>query len=174
MEQEPKSWGGAMWQSANKDPRTKTYRKNFTPKARVYHYAVDNVINKQRHDVLDFGAGKHNYWADKLGREGYSCDGYDLSLTDRTMRDAYDVIMVSNVLNVQETRIQLRETLKQIMCFSKPGTIVVWNYAETPRKMPTLTNHDMEWLMEFQGQQSKDYVVLTKEVQKNLYVTTLI
>ena len=67
MKEEPKSWGGAMWQAANKDPRTKTYRKNFTPKARVYHYAVEHVINKQRHDVLDFGAGKHNFWADKLG-----------------------------------------------------------------------------------------------------------
>ena len=173
MTEEPNSWGGAMWQSANKDPRTKTYRKNFTPKARVYHYAVDNVINKQRHDVLDFGAGKHNFWADKLGREGYSCDGYDLSLADRTMRDSYDVIMVSNVLNVQQTRMQLRETLKQIIGFSKSGTLIVWNYAETPRKMSTLTNDDMEWLVEFWGQE-KNYTVLTKEVQKNLYVTTLI
>ena len=161
-----------MWQAA-KDSRTKTYRKNFTPKARVYHYAVDNVINKQRHDVLDFGAGKHNFWADKLGREGYSCDGYDLSLTDRTMRDAYDVIMVSNVLNVQQTRMQLRETLKQIIGFSKSGTRIVWNYTDSPRKMPTLTNDDMEWLVEFWGKE-KGYTVLTKEVQKNLYVTTLI
>jgi len=173
MTEEPNSWGGAMWQAANKDPRTKTYRKNFTPKARVYHYAVDNVINKQRHDVLDFGAGKHNFWADKLGREGYSCDGYDLSLPDRTMRDAYEVIMVSNVMNVQETRQQLRETLKQIIRFSKSGTRIVWNYTESPRKMPTLTNHDMEWLVEFWGKE-KGYTVLTKEVQKNLYVTTLI
>ena len=118
MTEEPNSWGGAMWQSANKDPRTKTYRKNFTPKARVYHYAVDNVINKQRHDVLDFGAGKHNFWADKLGREGYSCDGYDLSLADRTMRDAYDVIMVSNVLNVQETRDAAKGNTKTNHCVS--------------------------------------------------------
>ena len=155
------------------DARAKTYRANFTPKARVYHYAVDNVINKQRHDVLDFGGGKDNHWSVKLSSEGYSCDGYDLSLPDHTMRDAYEVIMVSNVLNVQETRQQLRETLKQIIGFSKSGTQIVWNYATSPRKMPTLTNQDMEWLVEFYGQKS-DYTVLTKEVQKNLYVTTLI
>jgi len=155
------------------DTRIKTYRKNFTPKARVYHYAIENVIIKKRHDVLDFGAGEHNYWSIKLCREGYSCDGYDLSLPDYTMRDAYEVIMVSNVLNVQETRNQLRETIKQIMSFSKSGTRIVWNYAETPRKMPTLTNDDMEWLIEFWGQE-KGFTVLTNEAQKNLYVTTLI
>lgn len=155
------------------DTRTKTYRGNFTPKARVYHYAVDNVINKQRHDVLDFGCGKDNYWSVKLCLEGYSCNGYDLSIPDYTMRDAYEVIMVSNVLNVQETRDQLRETLKEIIGFSKSGTKIVWNYAETPRKMPTLTNQDMEWLIEFWGEDA-GYTVLTKEAQKNLYVTTLI
>jgi len=89
------------------------------------------------------------------------------------MRDAYEVIMVSNVMNVQETRKQLRETLKQIIRFSKSGTRIVWNYTDSPRKMPTLTNDDMEWLMEFYGKKA-DYTVLTKEVQKNLYVTTLI
>jgi hypothetical protein len=172
MTEEPKSWGGAMWK-AHKDSRTKTYRKNFTPKARVYHYALDYVINKVRHSVLDFGCGKDNYWSNKLGKEGYSCDGYDLSLQGYTMRDAYEVIMVSNVMNVQETREQLKETLKQIIRFSKSGTSIVWNYTDSPRKMPTLTNHDMEWLMEFYAQ-DKGYTVLTKEVQKNLYVTTLI
>lgn len=172
MKEQPYSWIGAI-QKAAKDSRTKTYRKNFTPKARVYHYAVEHIINKQRHSVLDFGAGKHNFWSNKLSKEGYSCDGYDLSLADHAMRDAYEVIMVSNVLNVQETRLQLRQTLNQIIGFSKSGTRIVWNYAETPRKMPTLTNDDMEWLMEFQAQENR-YTVLTKEVQKNLYVTSLI
>ena len=155
------------------DTRTKTYRGNFTPKARVYHYAVDNVINKAKDDILDFGAGKHRYWEKALSYKNYHIDSYDLSLTDRTLRPYYTVILVSNVLNVQETRDQLRETLKQIIGFSKSGTRIVWNYTDSPRKMPTLTNDDMEWLMEFQAQ-DKGYTVLTKEVQKNLYVTSLI
>lgn len=155
------------------DTRIKTERKNFTPKARIYHYAVDNVINKAKDDILDFGSGKHRYWEKRLSHKHYHIESYDLSLTDRTLRPYYTVILVSNVLNVQETRSQLRETLKQIISFSKSGTRIVWNYAETPRKMPTLTNQDMEWLVEFWGQDA-GYTVLTKEVQENLYVTTLI
>jgi hypothetical protein len=172
MTEEPKSWGGAMWQ-AHKDSRTKTYRKNFTPKARVYHYALDHVISKHEDDVLDFGCGKDNYWSNRLSPQEYSIEGYDLSMPNATSNDTYSVILVSNVLNVQETREQLRETLKQIIRFSKSGTRIVWNYTDSPRKMPTLTNHDMEWLMEFYTQ-DEGYTVLTKEVQKNLYVTTLI
>ena len=155
------------------DTRIKTERRNFTPQARVYHYAVEHIINKEKDTVLDFGSGAARYWQNKLAKQGYVIESHDLSIPNNTSLNSFDVILASNVLNVQETRDQLRETLKQIMSFSKSGTRIVWNYAETPRKMPTLTNDDMEWLVEFWGQ-DEGYTVLTKEVQKNLYVTTLI
>jgi len=155
------------------DTRIKTERRNFTPQARVYHYAVEHIINKEKDTVLDFGSGAARYWQNNLAKQGYVIESHDLSIPNNTSLNSFDVILASNVLNVQETRDQLRETLKQIMSFSKSGTRIVWNYAETPRKMPTLTNDDMEWLVEFWGQ-DEGYTVLTKEVQKNLYVTTLI
>ena len=157
------------------DTRIKTERPRWTPQARVYHYAVDNLINKIKDDILDFGSGKARYWEKKLGRKNYHIDSYDLSLTDRTLRPYYKVILVSNVLNVQETRDQLRETIKQIIGFAKSGTRIVWNYP-SPRKMPTLTSDDMEWLIEFWGQ-DQDFTVLTNALkgdQAGLYVTTLI
>jgi ubiquinone/menaquinone biosynthesis C-methylase UbiE len=155
------------------DTRIKTERRNFTPQARVYHYAVEDIINKEKDTVLDFGSGAARYWQNKLAKQSYVIESHDLSIPNNISLNSFDVILVSNVLNVQETRNQLRETLKQIMRFSKSGTRIVWNYAETPRKMPTLTNDDMEWLIEFWGQE-KGFTVLTNEAQKNLYVTTLI
>ena len=116
------------------DTRTKTERPAWTPKARIYHYAVDNVINKAKDDILDFGSGKHRYWEKRLSHKHYHIESYDLSLTDRTLRPYYTVILVSNVLNVQETVDQLQDTLAKIISFAKSGTRVVWNYP-SPRKM---------------------------------------
>lgn len=116
------------------DTRTKTERPRWTPKARVYHYALKHVIKKEKDDILDFGSGKARYWENKLGRKHYHIESYDLSLTDRTLRPYYTVILVSNVLNVQETMSQLEDTLADIMSFAKSGTRIVWNYP-SPRKM---------------------------------------
>jgi hypothetical protein len=174
MTEEPKSWGGAMWQAHN-DSRTKTYRKNFTPKARVYQYALDHVITKHEDDVLDFGCGKDNYWSNRLSAQEYSIDGYDLSMPNATSNDTYSVILVSNVLNVQETEDQLEDTLDSIMRFAKSGTIIVWNYPSGPRKMSL----DMDALHEYVKAAAHDggYTTLTdclKGEHQGLYVTTLI
>ena len=174
MTEEPKSWGGAMWQSHN-DSRTKTYRKNFTPKARVYHYALDHVITKHEDDVLDFGCGKDNYWSNRLRPQEYSIDGYDLSIAEYMIEKKYSVILVSNVLNVQETVDQLEDTLDSIMRFAQSGTIIVWNYPSGPRKMSL----DMDALHEYVKAAADDngYTILTdclKGEHQGLYVTTLI
>ena len=174
MTEEPKSWGGAMWQAHN-DSRTKTYRKNFTPKARVYHYALDHVITKHEDDVLDFGCGKDNYWSNRLRPQEYSIDGYDLSIAEYMIEKKYSVILVSNVLNVQETEDQLEDTLDSIMRFAQSGTIIVWNYPSGPRKMSL----EMDALHEYVKAAADDngYTTLTdclKGEHQGLYVTTLI
>jgi hypothetical protein len=174
MTEEPKSWGGAMWQAA-KDSRTKTYRKNFTPKARVYHYALDHVISKHEDDVLDFGCGKDNYWSNRLRPQEYSIDGYDLSIAEYMIEKKYSVILVSNVLNIQETVDQLEDTLDSIMRFAKSGTRIVWNYPSGPRKMSL----DMDALHEYVKAAADDncYTTLTdclKGEHQGLYVTKLI
>ena len=174
MTEEPKSWGGAMWQAHN-DSRTKTYRKNFTPKARVYLYALDHVINKHEDDVLDFGCGKDNYWSNRLSPQEYSIDGYDLSIAEYMIEKKYSVILVSNVLNVQETVDQLECTLDSIMRFAQSGTRIVWNYPSQPRKMSL----DIDALHEYVKAAADDncYTILTdclKGEHQGLYVTTLI
>ena len=157
------------------DTRTKTYRKNFTPKARVYHYALDHVITKHEDDVLDFGCGKDNYWSNRLSAQEYSIDGYDLSIDEYMIEKKYSVILVSNVLNVQETEDQLEDTLDSIMRFAQSGTIIVWNYPSGPRKMSL----DMDALHEYVKVAADDngYTTLTdclKGEHQGLYVTTLI
>ena len=157
------------------DTRTKTYRKNFTPKARVYHYALDHVITKHEDDVLDFGCGKDNYWSNRLSAQEYSIDGYDLSIDEYMIEKKYSVILVSNVLNVQETEDQLEDTLDSIMRFAQSGTIIVWNYPSGPRKMSL----DMDALHEYVRVAAHDngYTTLTdclKGEHQGLYVTTLI
>ena len=157
------------------DTRTKTYRKNFTPKARVYHYALDHVITKHEDDVLDFGCGKDNYWSNRLSAQEYSIDGYDLSIDEYMIEKKYSVILVSNVLNVQETEDQLEDTLDSIMRFAQSGTRIVWNYPSGPRKMSL----DMDALHEYVKAAAHDncYTTLTdclKGEHQGLYVTTLI
>lgn len=157
------------------DTRTKTYRKNFTPKARVYHYALDHVITKHEDDVLDFGCGKDNYWSNRLSAQEYSIDGYDLSIDEYMIEKKYSVILVSNVLNIQETEDQLEDTLDSIMRFAQSGTIIVWNYPSGPRKMSL----EMDALHEYVKAAAHDncYTTLTdclKGEHQGLYVTTLI
>ena len=163
-------------QTNTMDTRIKTERSNFTPQARVYHYAVEHVINKTKDDILDFGSGKARYWEKTLGKKAYGIDSYDLSLPDRTMRQYYTVILVSNVLNVQETKDQLHDTLKKIVSFGKSGTRIVWNYPISPRKLKGLkesrlldhVNH-MVTAEGFLPQTT----ILTGE-HSGIYVTTLI
>jgi hypothetical protein len=157
------------------DTREKTYRKNFTPRGRVYHYALDHVITKHEDDVLDFGCGKDKYWSNRLGAQEYSIDGYDLSIPNCMTEKKYSVILVSNVLNVQETGKQLEDTLASIMSFSKSGTLIVWNYPSAPRKMSL----DMDALHKYVRVAAYDsgYIILTNHLKgdhKGLYVTTLI
>ncbi|MGA0317660.1 MAG: hypothetical protein ACO3LB_08245 [Flavobacteriaceae bacterium] len=158
------------------DTRIKTYRKNFTPKARVYHYALEHVIDKDIDEALDFGAGKHNYWPIKLCKQGYTCDGYDLSLPEYDMRQYYTVILVSNVLNVQETKDQLHDTLKKIVSFGKSGTRIVWNYPSSPRKLKGLTESRLldhvNHMVTAQGFLPQTVTLTGKH--SGMYVTTLI
>ena len=125
--------------------------------------------------MLDFGCGKDNYWSNRLSAQEYSIDGYDLSIDEYMIEKKYSVILVSNVLNVQETEDQLEDTLDSIMRFAQSGTIIVWNYPSGPRKMSL----DMDALHEYVKVAADDngYTTLTdclKGEHQGLYVTTLI
>jgi hypothetical protein len=156
------------------DTRIKTERPAWTPKARIYHYAVENVIKREKDDILDFGSGKHRYWEKRLAHKHYHIDSYDLSLTDRTLRPYYTVILVSNVLNVQEDIDQLQDTLAEIMSFAKSGARIVWNYP-SPRKMDLGIMEIEEYMIA--AADDEGFYILTdflKDDHAGLCVTTLI
>ena len=142
MTDEPKSWGGAIWQAANrnKDSRTKTYRKAFTPHALVYQEALTRI--RKTHTILDYGCGKDAYWSNRLGSQGYTIDGIDLSRPDLTAHGEYDMVLISNVINVQHTILELDDTLTDILQHVAIGSTLIWNYPASPRKLP-FSNKEM-------------------------------
>jgi len=158
------------------DTRIKTERRNFTPQARVYHYAVEDIINKEKDTVLDFGSGAARYWQNKLAKQGYVIESHDLSIPNNISLNYFDVILVSNVLNVQETKDQLHDTLKKIVSFGKSGTRIVWNYPSSPRKLKGLTEssllNQLNHMATAQGFLPQT-ITLTGE-HSGMYVTTLI
>ena len=174
---EPKSWGGAMWREANKrrDSREKTYRKAFTPNALIPKLARKILTESDRLDyttILDFGCGKDMLIPNKWREEKIWCDGHDLSLLNKKPRlDSYDVIMVSNVLNVQETNEQLEETINEILSFCHDGTQILWNYPTQPRKLGLGILQIQEILFDLIWQNGLDYKSRTDE--KQCFITTI-
>jgi hypothetical protein len=161
------------------DSRIKTYRKSFTPNAVVYKYAVQHVIDRLKHNILDFGSGKDRYWEMKLAKECYGIDSFDLSIKDRTMRNNYEVILLSNVLNVQETEDQLDSTIHRVLDFAKSGTQIIWNYPKAPRKMSLSSDEMLDKLVDKSFLRS--YSCFTEKVKlypygenTNLYLTVIV
>jgi len=115
------------------DAREKTYRKAFVPNALVYKVAQVKISKDDR--ILDIGCGVDEYHPKRLRSHGYTCDGIDLSRPDLTARGKYDVILLSNVLNVQTNIKDLEDTLNLLMQYVNVGTTIIWNYPNTPRKM---------------------------------------
>jgi len=94
--------------------------------------------------VLDFGAGKQTT-PDKYYGKGLVDDGYDVTLYDfsentgpmhnpEALGDQYDMVMASNVLNVQSSEDMLDMTLDQLSrSVNKDGRVIA-NFPGTPRK----------------------------------------
>ena len=117
------------------DSRTKTYSKPFCPKALVPN-ALPVVFGHNflmEATILDFGCGKDAYWVNHYRKLGYKIHGKDLSRPDLVTSDSYDIIMLSNVINVQETEEQLNELLACVLGF-KPKYLL-FNYPSKPRKL---------------------------------------
>ena len=89
--------------------------------------------------ILDFGAGKEAVYTQKLRDLGYTVTAYDFGdnvgeIHDRNaLLKKYDVVLASNVLNVQSTEESLNKTLSQIKNSTSGFAIV--NYPDSPRKL---------------------------------------
>jgi len=157
------------------DTRTKTYRKVFTPKALIPKLTREKLTESDRlfdASILDFGCGMGFYIPNKWREEKIFCDGCDLSLPNtKTRLHSYDVIMVSNVLNVQETNEQLEETINEILSFCHDGTQIFWNYPKQPRKLNLGILDVQEILFDLVWQNGLDYRSVVEE--KQCFITTI-
>lgn len=157
------------------DTRAKTYRKTFISKALIPKLAREILTESDRlwsSSILDFGCGKDMLTPNKWRAEKIFCDGCDLSIPNTKPRLAtYDVIMVSNVLNVQETNEQLEETINQILSFCHDGTQIFWNYPTQPRKLGLGILQVQEILFDLIWQNGLDYKSRTDE--KQCFITTI-
>lgn len=128
------------------DSRTRTARKRFGNQMPVvYRWLFENHPRRFGKKLLDFGCGFAVYYH-MLIRAGYDWYGYDLDLSkiaeyqwevrpDNHSR-AFDVVALSNVLNVQESEDQLRETVLTAAGEVCAGGLFVWNYPNSPRRLP--------------------------------------
>lgn len=97
--------------------------------------------------ILDFGCGRYANQVKLFRERGRTADGYDLwwEANEVTLPGLYsklrpppgkyDIIGLSNVLNVQTTEKELWDTLRESFSYLAPQGLVVANYPTTPRKL---------------------------------------
>jgi hypothetical protein len=127
--------------------------KDGSIRAVVPKYVAEHTSKKD--SILDFGAGKaalHTKW---LREQGFNVTAYDFGnnciegLHDKyALCKLYNVIMASNVLNVQSSTLMMFTTLWQICNSLEYGGRFVCNYPSSPRKMELLTVRDLESILQ--------------------------
>lgn len=122
------------------DPRIKTARpwKRITGKVpRAYRKALAEM----RYDdaVLDFGCGygEGAEWMwENAPLEIESITKYDLNPEwAEPVSGTYDLIVASNVLNIQESMDQLKSTIQRIGELVNENTTIVASYPKEPRRL---------------------------------------
>lgn len=122
----------------------------------IVYKAIEHVENRVNNtQVLDFGCGygqAREFIEEKLCMEWYGFDIYPRCNTEKMLKEsqlivdwlegysgmAFDVVCLSNVLNIQETPDQLLDTIEKAFKQARVGGFVIWNYPNNPRKMPNL------------------------------------
>lgn len=121
-------------------------KKAIVPRYVSNNYPKDTCI-------LDFGAGKEALHSKTLRDDGFEqVTAYDFgdNFNDNHDPDAlkwsYDVIMMSNVLNVQQSKEMLHETIKDVKKAMSYHTEVVANYPKSPRYIGFSDKELVDWL----------------------------
>ena len=104
----------------------------------VARYVEKNVDKTKK--ILDYGCGYNFIQGNYLRQRGFDVDGWDIGANKPyngviELRQIYDVVYASNVLNVISSTAMLKETLDEIWSCLKPGGIFIANYPASPRKM---------------------------------------
>ena len=106
-------------------------------KALVPRYVMENVNTDKT--VLDFGAGKQAVHSKRLSEKGYKVVAFDFGdnqtdfHNDNALDETYNVIMLSNVLNVQQSLDMLNNTLIDVNKAMDSNTSIYANYPTSPR-----------------------------------------
>lgn len=100
--------------------------------------------------VLDFGSGKLGHHLHRIRDMDINITGYDIGenfdpkIHDEDALDKrYDVVLASNVLNVQPQISALQLTLYEIQSATKLDGILIFNYPAEPRKIPEIKLADI-------------------------------
>ena len=100
---------------------------------------IENNVDKNKR-ILDYGCGSEFIQGNYLRRLGFNVDGWDIGDNKpqncvSELRQIYDVVYASNVLNVISSVDMLMETLEQVYNCLNNGGLFVANYPSSPRKM---------------------------------------
>jgi hypothetical protein len=82
-----------------------------------------------------------------LKKASLKVEPYDFGFNERALRSYYDIVMASNVLNVQTNRKMLKSTLAEMACCVNEYGFILANYPKSPRYIPELTNDKLERLL---------------------------
>ena len=127
-----------------RDPTAKSRTARPWATTAVGNHVLENVDKDA--SILDFGAG-HGTQTTRLKNEGFknvtaydthmpTSAGKDSPTTTNTdvLKQKYDVVMASNVLNVQEDDENLNDALNTIVSTLVDNGKVIANFPKTPRK----------------------------------------
>ena len=104
----------------------------------VARYVANHVDKNKK--LLDYGCGSEFIQGNYLRQLGFNVDGWDIGVNKpkdcvSELRQIYDVVYASNVLNVISSESMLIETLDQAYNCLKIGGWFIANYPSAPRKM---------------------------------------
>jgi hypothetical protein len=114
------------------------FDKDGNVRSVVTRYVEKNIgVDKK---ILDYGCGAEFIQGNYLRLHGFDVDGWDIGNNKPEdcvdeLRQIYDVIYASNVLNVISSESMLTETLGQVYDCLKSGGVFIANYPSAPRKM---------------------------------------
>jgi hypothetical protein len=102
---------------------------------------VSKYINKDKR-ILDFGAGKNAVQTLILRKERFNVIAYDLPENRKyephnplALDETYDVVMVSNILNIQASMLCIADVVAYIKASNllNNNGIILFNYPSSPR-----------------------------------------
>jgi SAM-dependent methyltransferase len=114
------------------------FDKDGNVRSVVARYVEKNIGKDKK--ILDYGCGSEFIQGNYLRQKGFDVDGWDIGSNKPEncvveLRQIYDVVYASNVLNVISSPNMLAETLSQIYGCLKSGGVFIANYPTSPRKM---------------------------------------